>query len=88
MVCSSANSSRTLPASIREQLLLSKYEEMVQKLCKEPKEGMGSCLSKPETLNIDETTNLNERNRKKKNVNKKNSAVKCKNFRTKLKKFQ
>ena len=87
MFFTSANSSRTLPASIREQLLLSKYEEMVQKLCKEPKEDMGSCLSKPETLNVDETTNLNERNRKKKNVNKKNSDFN-KNFRTKLKKFQ
>ena len=45
----------TLPATIRGQLLLSKYERVLF---------MGSFLSKPETLNIDETTHLNEERRR------------------------
>ena len=79
----------TLPATIKEQLFLSKDEEMVQKLYTERKEEaiIGSFLSKPETLNIDETTNLKERNRKKKNMNKNSNAVKCKDIRVMLKKF-
>ena len=79
----------TLPATIREQLLLSKYDEMVQNLHTEPKQEavISSFLSKAETLNIDETTNLNERNRKKKNMNKNSNEVKCKDIRVMLKKF-
>ena len=59
---------------------------MVQNLHTEPKEEaiIGSFLSKPETLNIDESTDLNERNRKKKNMNKNSNAVKCKDIRVNI----
>ena len=69
----------TLPKTIRGQLILSKYEEMVQKHYTEPKEEtiMGSFLSKPEALKIDEITHWNERKRKN-NMKKNNNAVKCK----------
>lgn len=75
---------------IRGQLLLLKCEEMVQELYTVPKEEtiIGSFLSKPETLNNDETTHLNERKRKKKNMNKNNNEVKCKDIRAMLKTFK
>ena len=78
----------TLRATIRGKLLSMKKwsKNSIQGRRRRP-----SCavfLSKPETLNIDKTTHLSKRKRRKKNVNKINNVVKYKDIIAMLKKFK